>query len=81
MKTELRYNSNFSDIITIKELKKRAFINALSFTKTLAEAALELGVSERTVHLFCEEYQIDRKKQEELRLKFKVSGKKVKKRF
>lgn len=80
-KDNLKYNGDFSKIVPISDLRTQVIINAICFTKSLAEAALEVGITERTIYTFCEENNLDRKTIEMMRLEFKVSGKKVKKRF
>jgi hypothetical protein len=75
------YQSDFSEILTIEENKKRTFINALCITVTIKHAALELGKSEKCVFDFMGEYNITREHVEVMRKRFQFSGKKVKLQF
>ena len=78
---EYKYNGDFSKIVPIDVLEKQVYINAICMTKTLKEAAYEIGVSYRTVNEFVKRNNIDYKQQQKMRLHFKISGIKVKRRF
>lgn len=75
------FDSDFSNIVTIKENKKRVFINALCITVTIKHAALELDKSEKCIFDFMGEYGITKEHVEVMRKRFILSKKKVKLRF
>lgn len=77
----LKYNGDFDNVVSIVDLKNQVIINALCFTNNFAQVALETGLSERTIHLFCKKHKIDNDTIKLMRLEFKASGIKVKKRF
>lgn len=81
MREEIRYNGDFSKVIPIKELEKQVIINALSITNTFASAAHEVGVSERHIYDKMQDYGISKDDVVQLRIDFKISGKKVRLRF
>lgn len=78
---EIRYNGDFSKVIPIKQLEKQVIINALSITYTFTAAAHEVGVSERHIYDKMKEYGISKDDVIQLRIDFKMSGKKVRLRF
>ena len=80
-KVELQYNGDFNDIVSIKKLEKQVIINALSFTNTVEEASLEIGITKRTVYRYMDEWEIGREELNIMRTKFQISGKKIKRRF
>ena len=75
------YNSNFKEVVNLKVLKKQVFINALSTTKNIEEAALRAGVSKRTIFKFTNENNINNYDIQLMRKAFIKSGKKVKPRL
>ena len=78
---EMFYNSDFSDVVTIKENKYRMIINAICATTNLYQAALELGVSNKTIIDFCSRHNICGKKRVIMRQQFMATGKRIKLRF
>jgi len=78
---DLLYNGDFSDVVTIKENKHRTFVNAICATMNLRQAALETGVSDKTMVDFCSKYNICNKKRTLMRRHFFASGIRVKLRF
>lgn len=78
---DLLYNGDFSDIVTIKENKHRTFVNAISATRNLKHAALELGVSHMTVLQWCTHKKIDKKQQDIMRGYFNSLKKKIKYKY
>jgi hypothetical protein len=77
----LKYNGDFDNVVSIVDLKNQVIINALCFTNNLAQVSLETGLSERTIHLFCKQHNLNSNTIKQMRLKFKASGIKIKKRF
>ena len=80
-KIELQYNGDFSNVVSINNLKDQMIINALCFTNTVDEAALEVGITKRTIFSFMSDNNIDHEQLKVMRVKFQISGKKVKRRF
>jgi hypothetical protein len=62
MKKDYNYNydSDYSTITTIEEGKRRAFVNALCVTPSIKEAAVALGVAEKTIKDFCEIFVVEK---------------------
>lgn len=81
MREELGYNGDFSKVVPIKQLEKQVIINALSITNSFTEAAHEVGVSSKHIHDKMKEYGISKDDVVDLRVKFRMSGKKVKLRY
>jgi predicted nucleic-acid-binding Zn-ribbon protein len=78
---EMLYNSDFSDVVTIKENKYRMIINAICATTNLYQAALELGVSNKMIIDFCSKHNICGQKRIVMRKHFIATGKRIKLRF
>jgi hypothetical protein len=81
LKEKFTYNGDYNDIVTIDALKERVIINAICFTNNLHQASMEAGVGQRALELFLKEYNINHEVQKLMRVHFKATGKKVKKRF
>ena len=77
----LKYNGDFNDIISLEELKHKVYVNALCFTSTVADASKEAGVSEGSMYKFVLRMDISSKEIKEMRITFKKSKIKVKKRY
>tara|TARA_R110002126_G_scaffold129038_2_gene271708 strand:+ start:571 stop:876 length:306 start_codon:yes stop_codon:yes gene_type:complete len=79
MKDLSKYNySDFSNVVTIYDNKKRAIINALCITITLKHASLELGISERCLRDFMSECNITTEDVHVMRKRFVLSKIKIK---
>jgi hypothetical protein len=72
MKKDYNYNydSDYSTITTIEEGKRRAFVNALCVTPSIKEAAVALGVAEKTIKDFCGKENIDEEHVGIMRIRF-----------
>ena len=71
------YDNSYSDIITLKDAKNRAFINALCVTPTIKEASMALGVSEKCVKDFLKNKNIDNEHLGIMRIRFLKSNQKI----
>jgi len=74
----LKYNGDFDTIKTIKELKRQVCINALCFTPSIKKAAEEVGITERGMHDFLIENNLNHFLIKKMRKEFKNSKIKVK---
>jgi hypothetical protein len=75
------YNGNFGEIKTLESLKNQVCINALCFTPSIADAAKEVGIAEGNMYKLVQRLNLTGKEIKEMRIIFKDSGIKVKKRF
>lgn len=72
------YQSDYDNVFTINDMKKKTIINALCVTCNIKHAALELGISERGLHLFMQDHNIKREHVEVMRNRFALSKIKIK---
>lgn len=77
----MKYSNDYNSILTIKENRTKTLINALSITQTIMHAALEAGVSERTMFSFMEKNNINIEILRLIRKEFTLSKKKIKLQF
>ena len=56
-------------------MQRRAYVNALSVTETVAEASDALGISDRTLHRFCSQEGLDAEMLSLMRKRFKLNFK------
>tara|TARA_R110000851_G_scaffold41011_2_gene103149 strand:+ start:2507 stop:2794 length:288 start_codon:yes stop_codon:yes gene_type:complete len=75
------YQSDYSNVVTILDNKKRTIFNALCITSTIEHACLETGVSERAMFAFMNKYSVTHNEVKAMRIEFKESNKKVKLQF
>jgi hypothetical protein len=78
---KLLYNSDFSEIRTIKENKFRTLVNAICATMNLKQASLEAGIADKTMIDFCGKHDICYKKRIIMRRHFAASGVRIRLRF
>lgn len=78
---KMLYNNDFSDVVTIKQNKYQTMVNAICATMNIKQAALEVGISDKTMIDFCSRHNICYQKRIIMRRHFFASGKRVKLRF
>ena len=76
-----QYNGDYSEIISLEELKYKVCINALCFTPTISDAAKEVGIAENNMYKIVQRLDLKSKDIKEMRKAFKESKKKVKLRY
>lgn len=81
MKNTYKYNGDFNNVVTISDLRRQVFINAICFSDTMQEAADEIGRSRKDVFRFLKEEKINDKMVKQLRIEFQKSKIKIKRRF
>ena len=74
----LKYNGDFSAIIKLQDLRFQAIVNAVAATHNIKHAALELGVSEKSVIDFCGENKISHRVRLQMRAHFSTLDVKIK---
>ena len=79
---EFKYKKFDKNIVTLKQMRLRAIMNALCSTKSVSKASLSLGIPESTIWEFMKRYGIKNKHLKEMRkdykLKFKRNGSNIK---
>lgn len=63
----LRYCGDYSSIVKLEDLRFKAIVNAICATFNVKHAALELGISEKSVIDFCGEHGITHKIRKQMR--------------
>jgi len=81
MKEQYKYNGDFSDIVVLGDLKHRVCINALCFTSSIANAAKEVGIAEGNMYKFVQTINLSSEEIKKMRITFKSSKIKIKKRY
>lgn len=62
-----KYNKDISGIVKLEDLRFRCIVNAIAATFNVKHAALELGISEKSVIDFCGEHGITQKVRKQMR--------------
>jgi phage baseplate assembly protein gpV len=78
---KFKYDGDLDSIFTIEDLRYRMYINGISATKTVKHAAKEIGVSERTLTVFCEEEEISLSVRALMRQHFLTLKKRIKYKY
>lgn len=73
-----KYNGDFSSMKKLKDVRFRAILNAICATRHLNYAALELGVSPKTVVDFCGKHNITHRIRLQMRVHFSTLNVRIK---
>lgn len=76
-----KYNGDFSSMKKLEDVRFRAILNAICATRHLNHAALELGVSGKTVIDFCGKHNITHRIRLQMRAHFSTLNVKIKYRY